>query len=58
MASVAEALKVYQEALDGVVPEDDDELQRLERVLEELNDLRGEKAEEELFWAEREARTS
>lgn len=35
-------------------PEDEDEQLRLERVLVELNDLRQDKAEEELFWAERE----
>lgn len=48
------ALKVFQEALDGVLPEDEDELMRLEKVLVDLNDLRADKAEEELFWAERE----
>lgn len=50
------ALKVFQEALDGVYPDDEDEQMRLEKVLRELNDLRADKAEEELFWAEREGR--
>ena len=48
------ALKVFQDALDGVLPEDEDEVTRLEKVLDQLNDLRLDKAEEELFWAERE----
>ena len=48
------ALQVYQDALAGVVPEDEDEITRLEKVLDELNALRLDKAEEELFWAERE----
>ena len=48
------ALGVYQDALAGTIPEDEDELARLEKVLDELNALRLDKAEEELFWAERE----
>ena len=48
------ALKVFQDALDGVLPENEDEVTRLEKVLDQLNDLRLDKAEEELFWAERE----
>jgi hypothetical protein len=48
------ALQVYQDALNGVSPEDEDEITRLEKVLDELNALRLDKAEEELFWAERE----
>lgn len=45
---------MFQEALDGVLPDDEDEVLRLERVLDELFELRRNKAEEELFWAERE----
>jgi|TARA_B110000977_G_scaffold188367_1_gene256516 hypothetical protein len=48
------ALSVYQEALAGKAPGDEDELTRLEKVLDYLNDIRIDKAEEELFWAERE----
>jgi hypothetical protein len=48
------ALAVFQEALAGNVPTDEDELVRLEKVLDDLNDIRLDKAEEELFWAERE----
>ena len=48
------ALGMYQDALAGTIPEDEDELARLEKVLDELNALRLDKAEEELFWAERE----
>lgn len=40
--------------LGAVAPEDEDEAARLDRVLGELNELRQDKAEEELFWAERE----
>ena len=47
------ALKVYQEALDGIEPVDEDDWTRLELVLLDLNSLRLNKAEEELFWAER-----
>ena len=46
------ALGMAQDALAGTI-EDEDELARLE-VLDELNALRLDKAEEELFWAERE----
>jgi hypothetical protein len=45
---------VYQDALAGELPEDEDEITRLEKVLDELNAVRLDKAEEELFWAERE----
>ena len=48
------ALQVYQDALAGELPEDEDEITRLEKVLDELNAVRLDKAEEELFWAERE----
>jgi hypothetical protein len=48
------ALSVYQEALAGKAPGDEDELTRQEKVLDYLNDIRIDKAEEELFWAERE----
>jgi Fe2+ transport system protein B len=48
------ALQVYQDALAGKLPEDEDEIARLEKVLDELNAIRLDKAEEELFWAERE----
>ena len=48
------ALQVYQDALAGELPEDEDEITRLEKVLDELNAVRLDKAEEELFRAERE----
>ena len=47
-------LQVFQDALKGVTPTDDDEITRLQKVLEDLNALRLDKAEEELFWSERE----
>ena len=41
------ALQVYQDALAGELPEDEDEITRLEKVLDELNAVRLDKAERE-----------
>ena len=48
------ALTVYQNALDGTAPDNIDDIAQLKKILENMNDLRLEKAEEELFWAQRE----
>ena len=50
------ALTVYQNALDGTAPDNIDDIAQLKKILENMNDLRLEKAEEELFWAQREGR--
>ena len=50
------ALRVYQEALQGIAPVGSDDMARLEQVLREMNELRLAKANEELFWAERQGR--
>ena len=50
------ALTVYQNALDGTAPDNIDDIAQLKEILENMNDLRLEKAEEELFWAQREGR--
>jgi len=47
---------VYQEALQGIAPVGSDDMARLEQVLREMNELRLAKANEELFWAERQGR--
>jgi hypothetical protein len=50
------ALTVYLNALDGTAPDNIDDIAQLKKILENMNDLRLEKAEEELFWAQREGR--
>ena len=50
------ALTVYQNALDGTAPDNIDDIAQLKKILENMNDLRLEQAEEELFWAQREGR--
>jgi len=44
------ALKLYQDALEGKVSSDDDEREKLERVLDLLAKYVVQKAEEEQFW--------
>ena len=50
------SLKMYQDALDGSAPVGTDDIAQLKRILEKINNLRLNKAEEELFWARREGR--
>ena len=47
---------MYQDALDGSAPVGTDDIAQLKRILEKINNLRLNKAEEELFWARREGR--
>lgn len=52
------ALQLYQDALEGKVPDDYDTVTKLESVLDDLASYVQDKAEEEQFWADREGKVT
>lgn len=52
------ALQLYQDALEGRVPDDFDAMQKLETTLDDLATYVQSRAEEEQFWAKREGEVS
>lgn len=52
------ALQLYQDALEGKVPDDYDTVAKLESVLDDLASYVQDKAEEEQFWADREGKVT
>jgi hypothetical protein len=52
------ALQLYQDALEGKVPDDYDTVIKLESVLDDLASYVQDKAEEEQFWAGREGKVT
>ena len=52
------ALQLYQDALEGRVPDDFDAMQKLEMTLDDLATYVQSRAEEEQFWAKREGEVS
>jgi hypothetical protein len=51
-------LQLYQDALEGKVPDDYDTVTKLESVLDDLASYVQDKAEEEQFWAGREGKVT
>ena len=52
------ALSLYQDALEGKLPSEEDGLRKLEKTLEDLASYVEQKADEEQFWASREGKVT